>query len=77
MHVLVRLLSALSRQQMPGRALPTTRNRFLGHNGSRSCATVSVLEDSWLTKPKKDRRSLRFAEVGNFESASVMEGSMQ
>ena len=35
-------------------------------NGSRSCTTVSVLEDNWLTKPQNDRRSVRLAGVGNW-----------
>ena len=56
------------------------RNSFFvlskGRNGSRSSATVAVLEDNWLTKPKKDRRSVRFVGAGNFDIASVTEESM-
>jgi len=56
------------------------RNSFFvlskGCNGSRSSATVAVLEDNWLTKPKKDQRSVQSVGTGNFDIASVIEESM-
>ena len=43
-----------------------------GRSGSNSSAILSVLVDSWLANPKKDRRSVRVAGVGNFMIASVI-----
>ena len=43
-----------------------------GCNGSNRAAFLSVLVDSWLVNPKKDRRSVREDGVGNFVMASVM-----
>ena len=43
-----------------------------GRNGSNRVAVLSVLVDSWLANPKKDRRSVREDGVGNFVMASVM-----
>ena len=40
-----------------------------GCNGSNRAAVLSVLVDSWLANPRKDRRSVR---VGNLVIASVI-----
>ena len=48
-----------------------------GCSGANSPARVAVLAESWFARPKKARRSVRFAGVGNFEMASVMDWSMQ
>ena len=36
---------------------------------------MSVLDDSWLAKPKNDLRSLRFVGVGKLDRALVIEES--
>ena len=36
-----------------------------GHNGSNRAAILSVLVDSWLVNPKKDRKSVHEDGVGN------------
>ena len=73
MQGLESLPSVFSLCQMIGHVQVTTGSHFFvlskGRNGSKSCATVSILEDNWLTKPKKDRRSLRLAGVGNWMNA--------
>jgi len=43
-----------------------------GCSGVSSVEMVFVHADSWLTKPKKDRRSVQLVGVGNFEMASVI-----
>ena len=47
-----------------------------GRSGAKSAATVSVLAKSWLTSPKKERRSVRLVGVGNLAIASVNDWSM-
>ena len=41
-------------------------------SGVSSVEMAFVLVESWLTKPKKDLRSVRFAGVGNFEMALII-----
>ena len=56
------------------------KNSFLvlrmGCNGTNSPATVAVHADSWLASPKKARKSVQFAGVGEFDIAVVMDLSM-
>ena len=55
-------------------------NSFLvlrsGRRGARRLATIAVVEESWLTSPTNDRRSVRLAGVGKLVMAWTMEGSM-
>ena len=37
---------------------------------------MSVLENKWLTKPKKDSKSVQFVGVGKLASASVIDESI-
>lgn len=52
------------------------KNSFLvlnrGRRGANRVAMAEVLEESWFTKPTKDRRSDRLAGTGNLEMASVI-----
>ena len=43
-----------------------------GHSGASVSARLFVLEDSWLVKPRKERRSDLLLGVGNLDTASVM-----
>ena len=43
-----------------------------GRSGANTFAMSLVLEESWLTRPKKERRSVRMLGVGNCAIASVM-----
>jgi len=56
-------------------------NSFLelsrGRRGANSPVMMDVFTDSWLTRPKKARRSVQFVGVGKFEIASVMDLSTQ
>ena len=55
-------------------------NSFLvlsnGRRGPSKLTRVSVLAASWLASPKKARRSMRLAGIGNLAIASVMAVSM-
>ena len=55
-------------------------NSFLvlrrGRSGANRLAIASVLVDSWLVSPKKERRSVWLLDVGNLDMASVMDGSI-
>ncbi len=55
------------------------RNSFLVLSRDRRGrpATVGVLDHSWLTNPKKARRSVRFVGVGKLETAVVIDWSIQ
>ena len=46
-----------------------------GRSGDITLATFSILDESWLTNPKKERRSDLLAGVGNCDIASVMDWS--
>ena len=41
-----------------------------GRSGASSPATDAVLAESWLTRPKKERRSVRLVGVGKLDIAS-------
>ena len=47
-----------------------------GRRGDSSLATATVLADSWLSKPMKERRSVWLAGVGKFAMVCVMAGLM-
>ena len=47
-----------------------------GRSGASSPATDAVLAESWLTRPKKDRRSVRLVGVGKLDIASVIDLSV-
>ena len=46
-----------------------------GLSGVNNVATVLILEDNWLTSPKKERKSVRLVGMGNCDIASVMDWS--
>ena len=48
-----------------------------GRIGASRLASVAVHAESWFARPKKARRSVRFAGVGKLEIASVIDLSMQ
>ena len=56
-------------------------NSFFVLNNGRKCAnrlaSVAVLDESWFARPRKARRSVRFAGVGKLETASVIDLSTQ
>ena len=43
-----------------------------GRSGVSNVEMVFVLAESWLTKPKNDRRSVWLVGVGNFEMVSII-----
>ena len=45
--------------------------------GANRLVRVAVLAESWFARPKKARRSLRFAGVGKLVIASVIDLSTQ
>ena len=46
-----------------------------GRRGVRRLAIVAVVDESWLTNPTNERRSVRLVGVGKFVIASMMDGS--
>ena len=56
-------------------------NSFLvcrsGRRGARSVAMVEVLDESWFTRPIKERRPVRLEGVRKLGIASVIEGSIR
>ena len=48
-----------------------------GRMGANRLVSIAVLADSWFARPKKTRRSVRFAGVKKLEIASVIDLSVQ
>ena len=46
-----------------------------GLSGVNNVATVLILEDNWLTSPKKEYKSVRLVGFGNCDIPSVMDSS--